>query len=131
MLHRQPNIRRHPPDSHNFNDMGIEAKKEKTAMTKSVKKLSEQLKEYTAELEDLKKQIKILDRRPLGKSFTVNRRTGVTHRILTTYDDMGMDARTICKWPYLQAGGLLTADPPSTRQATCDTCLPALKASLS
>ena len=99
-------------------------------MAKSIKELAEQLKAYTTELEDLRKQIKLLDRRPLDKSYTVNRRTGVTHRILTAYEDMGMEARTICTWPYLHAGGLLTADPPSTRRATCDTCLPALKALL-
>ena len=88
------------------------------------------VKLYTDELGDVKRQIKLLDKRPLEKSYTRNPRSGVVHRILTTYDEMGMDAKTICKWPYLKAGGLLTADPPTTRQATCDTCLSASKASL-
>ena len=104
--------------------------KDKVSMTKSIKKLAEQLKVYTAELDDLRKQIKLLDKRPLAKSYTINPRSGITHRILTSYEDAGIDARTFCKWPYIRQGGVLTADPPTARQTTCDTCLPALKASL-
>ena len=103
--------------------------KDKVTMARTMKKLSDQLSQYTAELEDLKKQIKILDKRPLAKSYTVNPRTKVTHRILTTYEDAGIDAKTICKWPYIRAGGSLTAEAPTSRCTTCDTCLPQLKAS--
>ena len=99
-------------------------------MTRTMKQLSDQLAQHTTELEELKKQIKILDKRPLARCYTVNPRTKVTHRVLTSFEDAGIQAKTFCKWPYIQAGGSLTAEAPTTRSTTCDTCLPQLKASL-
>ena len=93
-----------------------------------MKRLADQLAKYTCELDELKKQIKLLDKRPPAICYAVNPRSGVAHRVLTTYEDMGIHARSICKWPYIQAGGSLTADAPTTRNTTCDTCLPTLKA---
>ena len=81
--------------------------KDNVTMTRTMKKLSDQLAQYTVELDELKKQIKILDKRPLARCYAVNPRTKVTHRVLTSYEYAGIHAKTICKRPYIQAWGFL------------------------
>ena len=99
-------------------------------MVRSFKKLTSQLKTYQDELGELKNIIKKLEKISPGKPYVTNTRTKVRHRVLTYHEDVGINAKTFCKWPYIRGEGHLTRDAPTVKAETCETCLPGLKASL-
>ena len=99
-------------------------------MGRSFKKLTSQLKVYQQELDELKNIIKKLEKVTPEKPYVTNTRTRVRHRVLTYHEDVGINAKTFCKWPYIRGEGHLTREAPTRRAESCETCLPALKASL-
>ena len=78
----------------------------------------------------MKGLIKLLQIRDPVKKYVVNTESNVWHRILTYHEDAGLDAKTVCTWKYLRGGCRLSAEAPIMYKATCERCLPALKASL-
>ena len=71
-----------------------------------------------------------LDRMAQPKKYVRNRKTGIVHRILCSYEDVGLDALTCCGWGYGRCKVSLEAEAPTVRKQTCKSCLPALRASL-
>ena len=106
------------------------ASNNKLALGRSFKELTSQLKAYQEELADLKIIIKKLDHMSPDQPYVTNLRTKIRHRVLTCHEDVGINAKTFCKWTYIQGEGHLTREAPTVRAETCETCLPGLKASL-
>ena len=82
------------------------------------------------ELESLRKTLAEMKEQHRPPTYVRNLKTKVIHRILTTYEVAGLDAKTICNWKYLKFAGELVRDQPTTKAETCDTCMSALKARL-
>ena len=96
---------------------------------KVLKIMKTELPKYEAEIRDLNTLIQ-RTRHELGpRTYVMNTKTQVVHRIGTTIEEAGLHARTLCGWRYA-AKGKLSVDAPTVRKKTCDTCLPALRASL-
>ena len=92
--------------------------------------LSKQVTTMKEELESLRQALADMKEQHRPPAYAKNLKTKVIHRILTTYDVAGLDAKTICNWKYLKFAGELVRGPPTTKAETCDTCMSALKARL-
>ena len=64
--------------------------------------------------------------------IVLNRRAKVKHRILTTFNDVGCQARARCGFAYAAPTAEISIirDPPIKAKECCPTCFPALRASL-
>ena len=63
-------------------------------------------------------------------AYAKNLKTKVAHRVFTTYEIAGLDAKTICTWKHLKFAGEFVRGPPTTKADTCDACMSDLKARL-
>ena len=97
---------------------------------KSMKKLEDQLVKQNAELESINKAIKEMETKNTPKRYVRNNATNVTHRMITSMEEFGVKAKDLCGWKYAKGDVELLLDAPGRRSETCDTCLPALRASL-
>ena len=75
-------------------------------------------------LEDMVSKMEKLAR---PRSYVRNRKTGIVHRVLCGFDEVGADALTYCGWGYGHCKVSLEADAPTLRKHTCKSCLPALR----
>ena len=87
------------------------------------------LQKYEVEIRELNSLIERTNHELGPRTYVTNTKTQVVHRIGTTIEEAGLHARTLCGWRYV-AKGKLSVDAPTVRKKTCDTCLPALRASL-
>ena len=92
--------------------------------------LADQLGAHGVELGPLRQAITILDKSSRLKRVIRNNVTNVAHRVLTSIEDAGVEARAFCGRIYAKDKFELTHDAPGFRADTCDICLPALRASL-
>ena len=106
------------------------AKKDKLVMTRSINKLTTQLAQYQAELDELKGLVKSLEKKDPVKQYVINTDSDICHRVLADHEDAGLEAKTVCTWKYLRGACRLTAEPPTVNKQGCERCLPALKALL-
>ena len=95
-----------------------------------MKRLEDQLTKQNAELEYLNKVVKEMELKNVPKRYVRNLATNVTHRMLTSMEEFGVKAKALCGWKYPKGEFELLPDAPARRSETCDTCLPALRASL-
>ena len=101
---------------------GSDVKKVLKVMKKELQKYEAEIKEPSALVEKT--------RHELGpRSYVTNMKTQVVHRVGTTIQEAGLHARTLCGWRCASKGAL-SVDAPTVRKRFCDTCLPALRASL-
>ena len=101
---------------------GSDVKKVLRIMKKVLQKYEAEIKELSALVEKT--------RHELGpRSYVTNTKTQVVHRVGTTIQEAGLHARTLGGWRYASKGALSMV-APTVRKKTCDTCLPALRASL-
>ena len=109
-------------DANKSNTKGSDTKK-------VLKILKAELKKYEEEIAELNRRVK-RTRHKLGpRTYVTNTKTQVVHRIGTTIEEAGLHACTLCGW-RCAAKGRLSVDAPTVLKKTCDTCLPALRASL-
>ena len=83
----------HEKRSHNISERSY-----RKFTKKAMEKLEDQLAKQDAELEELSRAIKDMERRSLPKRSVLNTATNVAHIILTPIVDLGVKARTICGW---------------------------------
>ena len=59
-----------------------------------------------------------------------NRATGISHLILTSFEEVWSEALTHCGWTYAYKKVEVITAAPRYKQHACDTCMPSLKRSL-
>ena len=100
-------------------------KGDKAAIIKIMDKYTEAWSEEARRLEAL---IKDKEQSSSSPQYLLNTKTRMIHKILTTFEEMGMEAVTYCKWPYVHKDAKLLHRAPSSRAECCGTCMPALRA---
>ena len=92
--------------------------------------MKDELTKVNNEVEELRLIVNKLAINLKPRRYVQNRKTLVTHRIAMGFEEVGLRARTLCGWKYAGANVDIMADPPRLNKQTCDTCLPALRATL-
>ena len=101
----------------------IRIKKLRKALDKNIEKVQK-------EVQQLEDALKALELRMEPKRYVINMDTNRTHRVLTTVDEAGLYASTVCGYKYATRRAKLTNEPPTRKKETCGTCLNELRAVL-
>ena len=102
---------------------GLDKKKIEASLKKELMKTAE-------ELDLLRDMIKRVSRECAPRRFVTNAKSHITHRVAAGFEEAGLKARTLCGWKFARSDVIMSVDPPKERKKTCDTCLPALRATL-
>ena len=94
------------------------------------KALDKHIGEVQNEVQQLEDALKALELRMEPKKYVINLDTNRTHRVLTTVDEAGLYASTVCGYKYATRRAKLTNEPPTKKKETCGTCLNELRAVL-
>ena len=74
--------------------------------------------------------LRALELRMEPNKYVIHIETSRTHRVLTTVDEAGLYANTVCGYKYATRRAKLTNEPPTKKKETCGTCFNELRAVL-
>ena len=84
--------------------------------------------DHQAMADQLQAQIKEMESKCGPRRYTVNRDTGLCHRVLSGFEDVGREAKACCGWRYTRAKVKMIKSYVGDGKDTCDTCFPEYRA---